>query len=193
MKETLKSIGRVLVVLAILTCIIGNIVHVHEKYWSKQDAVPYIDTIEYYVPVPKDSLVIRYKTVKVPIKGDNDSEKPVDTVSKECPAVPDRPVVSPDIKIDTTDTKDSLTIELPITQKVYADSLYSIWISGYDVHLDSLKFYHEKPIIPKDPLLEWSVGVQAGVGWFGDGFKPYVGIGVQLGIDMKKIRRKRKH
>ena len=36
-----------------------------------RDTTEYIDTIPYYQPIPKDSVVIRYEVVKLPIKKDS--------------------------------------------------------------------------------------------------------------------------
>ena len=35
-----------------------------------RDTIEYVDTITFYYPVPKDSIVIRYEVVKLPAKKD---------------------------------------------------------------------------------------------------------------------------
>ena len=77
------------------------------------------DTIPVLImaPIPKDSVVLRYETVKVPV---------FDTI---------RP-----LNADTLIT-DSITVEIPITQKVYEDSVYQAWVSGYKPSLDSIKVF----------------------------------------------------
>ena len=67
-----KNLGFLWVLLGVLVgivCLVG-IVHCvgygkgHEPAEVVRDTV--IDTIPYYMPVPKDSLVVRYKTVTLP-------------------------------------------------------------------------------------------------------------------------------
>lgn len=114
-----------------------------------------VDTIPYYKPVPKDSVVLRYVTIED--KKDNDNNADV--------------------------------IRIPITQKVYEDSLYRCYISGYACHLDSLIFkYRKQQIItsvaqpcPDKRKDRWSVGVQVGYGITINTtpqFRPYIGIGI---------------
>lgn len=126
------------------------------------DTIPvFIDT-----PVPRDSTVIRYKTVTVPV---------YDT-----------------IKFHHADTlsSDSVTVTLPITQKVYKDSTYEAWVSGYMPALDSIiVFQPTKTIINTITNTEvrykqkrWGLGVQVGIGFTPSKIEPYVGIGVSYNI-----------
>lgn len=122
------------------------------------DTTEYVDTIPYYKPIPKDSLVIRYETAKLPIKKDScQSEK--DTCSP-----------------------DSVDVVIPITQKEYKDSLYRAWISGYHVTLDSIKVnsrVKEIRIPVPGKRKRWGIGLQAGYGYPGG---VYVGVGVTYNI-----------
>ena len=186
MTQNFKTIWRLALAIVVIAIVAMSLYssYKYHNWLKKYEAEPYTDTIPFYVPIPKDSLVITYKTVTLPIAPSNPTPpdsldtnvgKPVDTISvRDIPA------------------PDSIDVKLPIIQKEYKDSLYHAWVSGYDVQLDSIKLFYERPVIPHDPLFEWSVGIQAGVGWFGDGFKPYIGVGVQIGIDLKKLK-KRKH
>lgn len=83
---------------------------------------------------------------------------------------------------------DSLTI--PITQKVYSDSLYTAYVSGYHQQLDSIKVrtftVHETVTMTKQvpTFRRWNVGLIAGYGY---GFKnkqlePFIGVGVTLSL-----------
>lgn len=127
-----------------------------------RDTVDYVDTIPYYHPLPKDIVVIRYETVKLPIKKD-----------------------SCDTKIDTCITSlDSVEVEIPITQKEYGDSLYRAWISGYNVKLDSIEIYNRTKVITEHIFIQpkrkrWGIGLQAGYGYPGGA---YVGIGISYNI-----------
>jgi len=79
---------------------------------------------------------------------------------------------------------DSVEVELPITQKVYGDSTYRAWVSGYRPSLDSIEVYRktitiEKNILPKSAK-RWSIGVTGGYGYGLLHGRPdvFVGVGV---------------
>lgn len=134
--------------------------------------VTVIDTIPYYKPEAKDSVVVRYERVKLPTSDDKpyyaslSLTKPVDSVGR---------------------VTDSVTVELPITQKWYGDSTYTAWVSGYNPTLDSIYVYprHETVTITntlRQKPRRWGLGVSAGYGVTAHGAQPYIGIGVQYNI-----------
>lgn len=125
------------------------------------------DTIPYYKPVLKDSLVINYITEKLPavVKSDSDS------IGVEKVII------------------DSVEVEIPITQKIYEDSLYKAFVSGYRQSLDSLIIYSPKEIVtitnikPKEK--RWGIGLQVGYGMTmnrSPQFAPYIGVGISYNI-----------
>lgn len=79
------------------------------------------------------------------------------------------------------------SVEIPVTQKVYADSSYTAWVSGYEPTLDSIEVYQRERIITNTVTIDKKrsrigIGVHAGYGY---GFhsrrlEPYVGIGFVL-------------
>lgn len=80
--------------------------------------------------------------------------------------------------------KDSALAVVPITQKVYADSTYKAWVSGYNPRLDSIQVYRQTFVTTKMETVvrkrRIGIGVQAGYGYgfrYG-GIEPYVGLGV---------------
>lgn len=80
--------------------------------------------------------------------------------------------------------KDSARAVVPITQKVYADSTYRAWVSGYNPKLDSIRVYRQTVVTTKTETVvrkrRIGIGVQAGYGYgfrYG-GLEPYVGLGV---------------
>ena len=129
---------------------------------QKIDTTTYVDTIPYYKPVPKDSIVIRYHIVKLPVQGKDFSAGKVDSVD----------------------------VVLPITQKVYKDSAYHAWVSGYRPQLDSIHIYNKNTTITKTQTItvtvhktkRWGVGIQVGYGYNFNRISPYIGIGVQYNI-----------
>ena len=128
----------------------------------KYDTIPvFID-----VPVPRDSLVIRYKTVKVPVH-DTIKAPHADTLSA-----------------------DSVSVVLPITQKHYSDSTYEAWVSGYEPALDSIRVFQPITTITNTitntdiryKQKRWGLGVQVGIGMTPNKIEPYIGVGVTYNI-----------
>lgn len=114
------------------------------------------DTIPYYKPVPKDSVIKKYITVKLPVA------EPQDSVIE---------------RQDSIVTQDSVKVQIPISQKVYQDSLYKAYISGYRAELDSIFIYNKETTITVRPKPKrWHIGVGAGYGMTLKGFQPYVGV-----------------
>lgn len=121
------------------------------------DTVTYVDTQRVAYPVPRDSTVIRYLTVTLPAVPD--TTEPAATVPDTC------------------------TVQLPITQKVYRDSNYTAWVSGFLPALDSLHLYPRTQIITRrfyERPPRWSVGVGAGYGITPKGMLPFLGVSVQF-------------
>ena len=121
-----------------------------------------IDTIPYRHPIPVDSTVIRYATVKLPVK---------DTIY---------------VKGAETVNIDSVAVEIPITLKTYQDSTYQAWISGYNANLDSIYVFPRIINVTnriRDAPKRWGLGVQVGVGYnLNNKIQPHIGIGVSYNI-----------
>ncbi len=135
---------------------------------SEESVETKVDTIPFFIdtPVPRDSAVVRYIDVPIPAQD-----------------------IAQSIHADTLLT-DSITISLPITQKVYEDSIYTAWVSGYEPALDSIRIYQPVTTITKTitnteihyKTKRWGVGVQAGLGVTPNRIEPYIGIGVTYNI-----------
>lgn len=127
---------------------------------SDTTRVTVIDTIPYLYPTPVDSVVVRYVTERLPTVRD--------TVHS--------------IFID------SVAVEIPITQKQYADSTYTAWVSGYKPSLDSIYVYprHDVVTITNTIRLKpkrWGVGLNVGYGITPkNGMQPYIGVGVNYNL-----------
>ena len=160
--------------------------------------ITFVDTIPYYKPVPKDSTVIKYVTVRVPVADDKEDNFPNKSVTE----LPENVQKFPESGKNLQDSvqnfgksvpKDSVTVQIPITQKVYEDSTYTAYVSGYRASLDSLIFRTPREIVTvkevtikeKTKPKRWGVGVQVGYGITMKGipqFTPYVGIGVSYNL-----------
>ncbi len=148
----------------IFGCVAGALI-TERTYKSRQtteitrDTVT--DTVKYYMPIAKDSTVVRYIVRVLPaVKNNNDGDIPCDT-----PAV------------------DSVgaSVVLPVSQKHYADSLYDAWVSGYEPRLDSIRVYGRtitNTLCIKKTAPRLNIGLQGGYGFTPKGLQPYLGVGV---------------
>ena len=77
------------------------------------------------------------------------------------------------------------TVYLPITQKIYKDSLYTAYVSGYCAKLDSIEVYSKTRtmfIRERAKRKRFGLGVQVGYGITGNKLSPYVGVGVSYSL-----------
>ena len=187
-KEAVKAALVFMLVGLVLGGIIGYGVSGRGKatdYVSERDTSTYIDTIPYYQPVPKDSAVIRYVTRTLPVKGgDNITTNKSDTFLAENYAQNNGKNIPPQ---EMSDERDSMAVEIPITQKRYESEGYRAYVSGYEPRLDSIFVFPKTTTIRErayKPPNKWHIGITAGYGY---GFKskqaePYIGIGITYSI-----------
>lgn len=152
-----------------------------EHTTSDTTRVTIVDTISYLHPVPVDSAVVRYETERLPhVKETGNSLTQDDAHVKDTSLSLTRPMRS----IST----DSVSVKIPITQKRYADSTYTAWVSGYHPTLDSIFVYprHEVMTITntiRQKPYRWGIGIHAGYGITPKhGMQPYIGIGIQYNL-----------
>ena len=89
-----------------------------------------------------------------------------------------------------TEVPDSVEIEL--TQKVYSDSTYTAYVSGYKPNLDSIyvrqkvitNTIHDTKTIKEKEFRRWNVGLIGGYGYGFQSktFEPFVGVGVTISL-----------
>lgn len=174
-------IAIVLLIIALILGVRFNTETETDKEITKRTT--FVDTISYYVPVPKDSFVIRYVTEKLP---KTESKLPNDV--KKSPQNGEKlPEVHKIGKFLCEDEifPDSVEVEIPISQTVYEDSSYTAYISGYRAQLDSLIFRQKREVVTITkwkPPKRWSIGIQAGYGASRHGMEPYIGIGVSYNL-----------
>lgn len=132
------------------------------------------DTIPYYEVMPRDSIVVRYITEKLPI-----------ATGEEVNSLTINHFEDVDEMVDSDNVKDSVEVVIPITQKHYEDSTFSAWVSGYKPSLDSIKVYQRKEIetitIHTTEQKRWSIGVSGGIGVVYDGGW-HCGPGINVGV-----------
>lgn len=135
----------------------------------ERDTVTFIDTIPYYQPVPRDSVVVRYVTRKVTVATPKN-----DTISGETYAHNPSGIIL-----------DSVDVELPITQKKYETEDYRAYVSGFEPNLDSIFVTRRTDVVTirKKPS-RWGVGLTGGYGYSLNSkqMEPFVGVGVYYRI-----------
>ena len=179
-------------------------------YVSERDTSTYIDTIPYYQPVPKDSMVIKYVTRTLPVKRrDSSTTNKTDTFLAEnsrtavlrlhsaehvqaqlCSRLHEDVAQNNGENIPplyASVDSDSAAVAIPITQKRYDGDDYRAYVSGYEPNLDSIFVFPKTTVIHErsyKPPNKWHIGITGG---FGYGFKskqaePYIGIGITYSI-----------
>ena len=118
--EAVKAALVFMLVGLVLGGIIGYGVFGRSKatdYVSERDTSTYIDTIPYYQPVPKDSMVIKYVTRTLPVKRrDSSTTNKTDTFLAENYAQNNGENIPP---LYASVDSDSAAVAIPITQKRY--------------------------------------------------------------------------
>lgn len=160
----LCCIGAVLFLLAAALCYHEAKVSAGAKYETVYDTIPWFDTIPYYLPVPRDSVVIRYVTATLPAAHDSITadDVPEDAVCEKA-------------------ASDSARVVVPITQKVYSTPDFTAYVSGYRASLDSIDIYRMLYSLeprPPDKTSRWGLSAGTGVAWTPNGLKPALFVGV---------------
>ena len=125
--------------------------------------VTVVDTVTYRQPVPVDSVVVRYVT-KV--------------LKAAKPAADATGTVVDSTLVAQTERTDSVTVEIPITQKMYETEDYKAYVSGYEPNLDSI-FVYRKTITETVTITEKPKGA----------LKDRLGFGVVLGAGYGTIHK----
>lgn len=129
-------------------------------------------------PTVRDSVVLRYQYVEVPL-----TPPPQNSVSSsDSSAV--RETVTEELKVEKLGD-DSVSISIPITQSLYETEDYRAYVSGYNAGLDSIFITSRQTVVRiRDPVKKkrFSVGINAGYGMTPKGFQPYIGLGVSINL-----------
>ncbi len=149
------------------------------------DTITYTDTIPFYLPVAKDSLVLRYETRRFSVrKAHAGTADTLRSIAPMPPSVCSLRYCS--LYNDIPPTRDdSIDVTIPITQKMYEKDTYKVWVSGYEPRLDSIFVYQKTRIVNhyiKEKRKSWGIGIQLGYGASNEAFHPYVGVGIQYNI-----------
>lgn len=134
------------------------------------------------LPTAKNESVVG--SIKVPIP-----KKKKDVDAELSQTVPDS---FPNLSQTVPDTESEDSLELEITQKVYSDSTYTAYVSGYEPRLDSIfvrqkvitNTIHETRTIETKKFRRWNVGVIGGYGYGFQSktFEPFIGVGLTISL-----------
>lgn len=208
MKELAKILAYVLV--GVLLCL--NVYQCHRGRAVLPTNGAYIDTLTVYdtvrveIPAPQEEKPLGSVTAKLPVsvtKVSENERKLQETVQmlrdslanfgkSVSPAADDKEDNFPNKSeqkstlISELKTQDSVTVQIPITQRVYETDRYRAVVSGYQPSLDDLLIYQPSQVVRiKDKPKRWGIGVQVGYGMTVKGtpqFAPYIGVGVSYNL-----------
>lgn len=208
MKELAKILAYVLV--GVLLCL--NVYQCHRGRAVLPTNGAYIDTLTVYdtvrveIPAPQEEKPLGSVTAKLPVsvtKVSENERKLQETVQmlrdslanfgkSVPPAADDKEDNFPNKSeqkstlISEHKTQDSVTVQIPITQRVYETDRYRAVVSGYQPSLDDLLIYQPSQVVRiKDKPKRWGIGVQVGYGMTVKGtpqFAPYIGVGVSYNL-----------
>lgn len=150
---------KILGVLLCISAVLNIVLYIeHGKIKSEKvcdtTKVTVVDSVKKSFPVPVDSFVVRYIIRALPVASDSATKQFV---------------------------SDSVKVQIPISQKVYEDTLYRAYISGYEPNLDSITIKQRITYIThtiRDKESRFRIGLQAGYGLTPKGMQPYVGVGL---------------
>lgn len=141
----------------------------------KSDTITLHDTVTEMLPMVRDSVVIRREVARLKVVVPQISNASYDITNN----------IANIEGSSIQEKRDSASVEVPIVQKMYEGKGYKAYISGYHASLDSIKLYRDTKIITNTIMPKtkrWGVSLQAGYGYNGAEFKPYIGIGVSYNI-----------
>lgn len=164
----------------------------NEQMYADTIRTTVIDTIRFVQPIPKDSSHIGDVVAKLPVSKD---DKEDNFLNKSVAKMPENVQKFPESGKNLQDSvanfgkpvPDSAKVQIPITQKVYSDSTYTAYVSGFNPSLDSITLN-----LPKETILiknikpkRWSIGVNVGYGIMLNGtpkLSPYIGVGISYNL-----------
>lgn len=158
---------------------------------SYADTLTVYDTVRVEIPAPKDEKPLGSVTAKLPVsvpKQTENERKLQETVQMLRDSLANYGKTVPDHFEELSEkvTPDSVSVEIPITQKVYETDRYRAVVSGYKPSLDDIYIYQPTQIVQvKSKPKRWGVGIQVGYGVTlkqTPQFSPYVGVGVSYNL-----------
>lgn len=195
MKELWKILVYVLI--GVLLCL--NIYQCNRRQQGGMPPGSYTDTLTVYdtvrveLPEPKEEIPKGSVTAKLPVSVPKTSENErrlQETVQMLRDSLANFGKTVPDDNnfpnISEPQEPDSVSVQIPITQKVYETDRYRAVVSGYQPSLDDLLIYQPTQVVQvKNKPKRWGIGLQVGYGVTVKNtpqFTPYIGIGVSYNL-----------
>ena len=188
-----KIIDHILTVVLVVGAFIALLMVLFwfDRYGSTEsvttsDTVIIHDTIREVAPVAHDSIYIRKEVAR--LKVINHFPDVGRVVTGDTPvAFRESRTIAENATTALQSPNDSVDVEIPIMQKIYATKQYKAWISGYHPNLDSIEVYQDTKAITNTITIRqkpkrWGLGIDAGYGVGKNGLQPYVGVGVSYNI-----------
>lgn len=151
--------------------------------------VTVMDTVTYYLPVPKEEKPAGSVVGHFPVVGKMVGHHTENSMIPGNAGVDSNSAAEERAGDDSRDAfaekPDSAYVEIPITRKTYEDSTYRAVISGYGVSLDEMQVFPRRETVTIRSgarQKRWSVGIQVGYGITPAGFQPYAGVGVTYNL-----------
>lgn len=167
MSKELEDVLRVFALVLVFLCIIGV------ALWRIRGLEKELDA---YKNAPADTVtIVKIDTLLI-------AEPKV-----EYRYIKEKEVVTITDSLFVTDTVTKI-IELPREYAVYKDTTYRAVVSGVQPRLDTISVYPKTitnnitKYVEVKKKTRWGLGVQAGYGYNGSKWSPYVGAGVQYNI-----------
>lgn len=78
---------------------------------------------------------------------------------------------------------DSITVALPLTQRIYESEDYIAWVSGVKPQLDSIIILKQRETVKiRQPPKRWHIGPTIGIGLAPQGAAPFVGVSLTYSV-----------
>ena len=132
-----------------------------------------------------------YKTdPQTVIKTETDTLYLHDTISVSTPIYITKTTIARDTvrATDTLRVRDTLVVVLDREQLEWRDSLCTVWASGVNPTVDSVRHYVTTQVVtntvtvPVVKKTRWGLGIQGGYGIGNEGLTPYIGVGVSYNL-----------
>ena len=165
-----------------------------------KDSVVIEDTTRVVAPTANSESLLRYDEVvleRADVKIEKTEREPNDK-EDNFPNKGDHfeekdEMVTPNLPENSSNLpeSDSVNVVIPITQKVYEDSICKVWVSGYNPKVDSVDVFQRRVYYPvavekgrEDPKIVITIGPYMGFGNKGFNY----GIALNIGVPLSRLK-----
>lgn len=143
---------------------------------ERRDTVRVTDTITIVEPVPVSIVSTEISSRKLPMAKDLEVNE------------------GSGIGDEGRELRDSVWVDLPISQTEYRGEDYRAWVSGFEARLDSIMIFRDKEVITLEKTIvgppqgqkmknkHWHIGPTIGYGYTPKGFEPFIGVSLTYSL-----------